>query len=422
MAKLDLKSAYRRVPVHPDDQPLLGMTWEGRTFCDRALPFGLRSAPKLFTAVADGLSWALQCEGIENIMHYLDDFFFWSEEGSSDCARALATAVPLCHRLGLPVAPQKVVGPSTSIVFLGILIDSARQEIRLPEEKLARLRLELRAWGDRRSASKRQLQSLIGLLNHAAKVVRPGRPFLRTLIDTMKIPRGQDQKVWLNLECRGDIVWWQEFLMAWNGVGFFPGGPLRATVYSDASGSWGCGAFIRGSAKWLQLPWPASWLEIPIAAKELVPIVASLAVWGSSWSGGTVQVYCDNMAVVQCLGAGSARDPLLNHLLRVLALLLVRLQVSLRADHIPGLQNSGADALSRDNASLFFSLFPQAPRYPTVVPESVSGVLLDREGSWTSKVWMGKLDRCLSRVCPTTPGARTVPARGGTCYSVPEQT
>ena len=55
----------------------------------------------------------------------------------------------------------------------------------------------------------------------------------------MKIPRRQDQKVRLNLECRGDIVWWQEFLVAWNGVGFFPGGPLRATVYSDASGSWG---------------------------------------------------------------------------------------------------------------------------------------------------------------------------------------
>ena len=49
-------------------------------------------------------------------------------------------------------------------------------------------------WGNRRSASKRQLQSLIGLLNHAAKMVRLGHPFLRSLIDTMKIPQRQDQK------------------------------------------------------------------------------------------------------------------------------------------------------------------------------------------------------------------------------------
>ena len=420
MAKLDLQSAYRKVPVHPDDQLLLGMACGGRTFCDRALPFGLRSAPKLFTAVADGLSWALHCEGTANLLHYLDDFFFWSEAGSSDCANALSIAVPLCGRLGLPVAPQKVVGPTTSIVFLGILFDSVRQEIRLPKDKLARLRTELRTWGDRRAASKRQLQSLIGLLNHAAKVVRPGRPFLRSLIDTMKVPRRQDQKVRLNIECRGDIVWWQEFLSAWNGVGFFPGGPLRATVYSDASGSWGCGAFSLGSAEWLQLPWPASWIEVPIAAKEAVPIVASLAVWGNRWVGGTVQVFCDNMAVVQCLRTGSARDPRLNHLFRVLALLLARFEVSLRAEHIAGLQNGAADTLSRNNAPLFFSLFPQAPRCPTVVPDWVSAVLLDLEGSWTSKVWMARLGLCLSRVCRPVLGAHTQQEKEGTCCSAPE--
>ena len=101
-------------------------------------------------------------------------------------------------------------------------------------------------------------------------------------------------------------MWWQEFLSAWNRVGFFPGGPLRATVYSDASGSWGCRALILGSAEWLQLPWPALWIEVPVAAKEAVPIVSSLAVWGNRWVGGTVQVFCNNMAVVQCLRTGSA--------------------------------------------------------------------------------------------------------------------
>ena len=130
-----------------------------------------------------------------------------------------------------------------------------------------------------------------------------------------------------------------------------------------------------GSAEWLQLRWPDTWSEIPIVAKELVPIVAGLAVWGSSWVGGTVQVYCDNMAVVQCLNSGSAKDPLLNHLLRVLALLLARLGVSLRADHIAGLQNRAAVALSRDNAALFFSVFPQAPRSPTMVPEQFKALL-----------------------------------------------
>lgn len=59
LAKLDLKSAYRMVPVHPVDHPLLGIEWQGTVFVDTCLPFGLRSAPKIFTAVADLLGYLL---------------------------------------------------------------------------------------------------------------------------------------------------------------------------------------------------------------------------------------------------------------------------------------------------------------------------------------------------------------------------
>ena len=54
MAKLDLKAAYRHVPVHPDDQSLLAIRWGSTTYLDIALLFSLCSAPKLFTAMADG--------------------------------------------------------------------------------------------------------------------------------------------------------------------------------------------------------------------------------------------------------------------------------------------------------------------------------------------------------------------------------
>jgi hypothetical protein len=53
MAKVDIKKAYRMIPVHPADRHLLGMQWDGQLILDAALPFGLRSAPKIFTAVAD---------------------------------------------------------------------------------------------------------------------------------------------------------------------------------------------------------------------------------------------------------------------------------------------------------------------------------------------------------------------------------
>ena len=203
--------------MQPDDQPLLGMSWEGHTLCDKARP---TVGPKALYGSGRHPFMGL---AVSNSLHYLDDFFFWSE------ARLRMGLV--YGRVDVPQAraPGGSPDPTTAIVFLGILVDSVRQ-VRLPDDKLARLGQELRNWGVRRAATKRQLQSLIGLLNHAAKVVRPGRPFLRGLIDAMKIPRRQNQKVRLNLQCRGDIVWWQEFLHIWNGVGFFPGGPLRATL------------------------------------------------------------------------------------------------------------------------------------------------------------------------------------------------
>jgi hypothetical protein len=74
LAKLDLKDAYRIILVHPDDHYLLGTAWLGEVYVDRSLPFGLRSASLLFTAFSDMVAWAIHCQGVRFIMHYLDNF------------------------------------------------------------------------------------------------------------------------------------------------------------------------------------------------------------------------------------------------------------------------------------------------------------------------------------------------------------
>ena len=88
MAKLDLKAAYRKVPVHPNDQPLLGMAWRGWTFCD--------SPSVWFQIGPEAVHGRCSVRG-------LDDFF-WFEGSSPNCSNALSITVPLCGRLGLPVA------------------------------------------------------------------------------------------------------------------------------------------------------------------------------------------------------------------------------------------------------------------------------------------------------------------------------
>ena len=178
MAKLDIKSAYRLLPVHPDDRPLLGIRWQGRVYVDGMLPFGLRSAPKIFTAVADALEWCLRQSGVQEIDHYLDDFVTIGPPQSPVCATNLDRIMEVCQVLGVPLAAEKLAGPTTCLEFLGIEVDTVRQELRLPEVKLTHLRDLTKQWSRKRACCRQDLESLVGVLNHAVTVMRPGRSFL----------------------------------------------------------------------------------------------------------------------------------------------------------------------------------------------------------------------------------------------------
>ena len=74
LAKIDVQHAFRNIPVHPQDRTLLGMEWDGHLYMDTTLPFGLRSAPKIFCSLADALEWVLLENGVTNSNNYLDDF------------------------------------------------------------------------------------------------------------------------------------------------------------------------------------------------------------------------------------------------------------------------------------------------------------------------------------------------------------
>ena len=196
------------------------------------------------------MAWVLQCKGVVNTVHYLGDFLFWSPPGSPLCEVALGKATALCDRLGLPTAPHKTVGPVTSLTFLGIEIDSVVMVLRLPADKLACLRRMLFQWEKRRHVTKHDLLVLIGHLNHASAVVRPGCSFVRQLINASKIPRHQTHRVRLNAGCRADVAWWSTFVQQWNGVSLFLDLASGPSAILDASGLWGCGAYTITSHQW----------------------------------------------------------------------------------------------------------------------------------------------------------------------------
>ena len=394
LAKMDIASAYRMVAVHPDDKSLLAMQWAGQINFDTRLLFGLRSAPKIFTAVADALQWVLLKQGVSWVAHYLDDYITMGPPEADTYAKNLDIMLATCTRLGVPTAPGKCEGPATSLVFLGFELDTQAMEVRLPQQKLQRTLHLVRDWLQRRACKKHDLECLLGHLQHAVTVVRPGRTFVQRLIELLSAFRSRDH--WIRLGCtvRSDLQWWSCFMEGWNGVTLMPSAmPQQTPLVSDASGSWGCGAFW--GPHWFQWKWEGSASHWTIAPKELLLIVYSLAVWGKQWSGSRIECRCDNAAVVAVINSGRAKDSMLLHLLRCLFFIAAHYSVHVHAVHIPGKDNTAADALSRNSLSSFLQVVPDADKDPMPLPLALLELTVTEQPDWTSLHWA----RLFSAIC-----------------------
>ena len=178
--KADIQEAHRIVPVHPQDQSLLGAQWNGFIFMDKMLPFGLQSAPKIFSALADALQWILVDKGITHLLHYLDDFIF-AAATQADALRQKDILVSACSQLGIPLEMSKLEGSATCLTFLGIEVDTVACQLCLSVKKLLQLKHTLTHCLLRKSVAKWELESLSGLFQFATKVIRPGHSFLRQL-------------------------------------------------------------------------------------------------------------------------------------------------------------------------------------------------------------------------------------------------
>ena len=116
------------------------------------------------------------------VFHYLDDFLLIGAPKSAECAHALSILLHTFQYLGLPIAMDKLEGPIPWLIFLnGLELDSRVLEIRFPANKLADLQSLVSSWLNRRPCYCRELETLVGHLGFACKVMQSGKAFLRRM-------------------------------------------------------------------------------------------------------------------------------------------------------------------------------------------------------------------------------------------------
>ena len=372
MAKTDIKSAFRIVPIHPDHYPLLGMKWQGLYYYDKCLAMGLSESCAAFERVSGSLQWlAVSRFGASGVVHILDDFLFIANT-EEKCRADLRNFLAMCSFLGIPIAEEKTMGPSTTLQFAGITLDSIKQEARLPSDKLIRCQSLIRHFLKKRKVSLRDLQSLIGLLNFTCSVVLPGRAFLRRLIDLTRGVKRPSHRVNLTKETKSDLRIWLNFLEHFNGRTFFLSERVLSTeleLFTDAAGSKGYGAIF--GSHWFYGAWPVSWRSLNITFLEFFPIVLALHIWGSKMANKSICFVTDNGALVEIINRQTSRHQQIMILVRDLVLTSLKYNILFRCRHICGRANSRADLISRFQVDQFREISPQADDHPTSIPESL---------------------------------------------------
>ena len=362
--KIDLSDAYRQIVVQPKDWHLLGSTWSGEDgnieyYVDTRLSFGLRSSARLFDNFAAALEFMMLNNGTSRVIHYLDDYFSCSPADVLECENNKNIMLQTCAAAGLEVNMKKVIGPVTTIEFLGIIIDSEKMELRLSGDRVNAIKAELLSWIGKNKGTKRQLLSLLGKLTFLSRIVRPGRIFTRRLIECVKKLKQLHHKTRLSVAAKKDILWWLEFIDDWNAKSvFYEDQWLNAhdiNFFTDSSdigwgavcmGYWSYGSF-QDDQKKKSIEW-----------RELYAVVKACSLWGRLFIGKKIFINCDNMSIVYAVNSGASKSSDIMELIRQLFFIASTNSFECRLVHVDGATNVAADMLSRQKISKFKELFP----------------------------------------------------------------
>ena len=353
VSKIDLKSAYRSIPISPKNYKYMGLSWlfaedNRKSFLiDTKLPFGSRKACQVFTAVSDAITRILRKKNVI-VVNYLDDFLIISNSKTENWLE-LNTAVNLMVSLGLDINWDKLSPPSQNLTFLGVRIDTNSRILSLPSDKLTEVKDLINSWLVKKRASKRQLQKLLGKLNWCCRVILGGRTFMRRIIDCSMKLREANHRTWLGAEIKKDLIWWSKALDVFHGFTPFVCDmkPPSYELSTDACRTAGAGVFIND---WFFCDFKSDFPNFSdehINCLELLTILLAARRWAHLWSGYHIKVNCDNQSAVFAINKGSSRSKLFMSVLRELFWLSVKNNFRLTASYIEGSLNTVADMLSR---------------------------------------------------------------------------
>ena len=331
--KIDISRAFRHIRIDPGDLDLLGIKHED-LFIDRTLPFVFRHGSVFFQRCTDAIRFIMKHKyKFPYLYNYIDDLIYMGLP--HNIHQSYSTLLSLLQELGLEISQSKLVAPTSCAVCLGIEINTENRTLKIPAEKLLEIQQICMNFASKSKVAKNQFQSLLGSLLYITKCVKPARFFLNRMLQLLR-DHTSKHTITLDGNFYKDLNWFNTFLNQYNGVTFYDYQKPQHIVHLDACLT-GFGGSFDNMVYHLQIP--LKYNNYTIVHLEILNIVVALKIWGKHWQVKIIEIKCDNIAVVDVLRSGKARDTVLATCARNIWLLTSLFNIHLIVNHIPGMQN-----------------------------------------------------------------------------------
>ena len=280
-------------------------------FIDKCLPFGAAISCAVFQDISNAIAHIVRTRTKKDLVNYLDDFLFvaflvaW-------CNGQVQMFLDICKIINFPISVEKTFWSSTTMVFLGFLIDSVKQLVMVPIEKIEKGKdlilqvLDSKKW----KVTIHHLQKICSFLNFLGRAIVPGRSFTRRLYMAIDMTLKPHHHTHLGVELIEDLKMWLEFLnnssVYARSFMDFSKTQLASEIemFSDAAKNkkLGFGAICQNS--WTFSQWDPDFIEDcdpSIEYLELFAVLVGVKNWLHRFQNRRIVLFCNNQSVVHMI-------------------------------------------------------------------------------------------------------------------------
>lgn len=351
MATLDLQDAYLHVPIRKDHQRFLRFAIQGPAATLHlqytALPFGISSAPRIFSKIMAEALKGLRQEGI-GIIPYLDDLLFFADSAAI-LENNLRKSMIYLQNLGWLINAEKSqMIPSQRVVYLGYVLDSRLSKIFLTKEKDVKMTQAITSLLRNHSTTIRHGMSVLGLMTSSIPAItwaqihmRPLQNYILSQWDGRQA--SLEKSIPVPATVKQTLYWWLNPLRVIEGRRWAQVNPVSITTDASALG-WG--AHMEG--RFSQGKWTPKWAQASSNLRELKAVGEALKTFKPALQGKDVKIQSDNATTVAYLNRQGGTKS--QKLMRLTQSILLWTEVNIRSIsgiHLKGTDNTVADFLSR---------------------------------------------------------------------------